>query len=92
MVEAGMVLTSRAGLLGRTLLARFVNEAGMTVVPFDGEHWAVALQAFIRFGKGRYPARLNFGDCMTYAVAHLGGGPLLCTGDDFAQADLQLIR
>jgi ribonuclease VapC len=50
----------------------------------------VALDAFSRFGKGRHPAALNFGDCMTYAIAEVARRPLLCVGEDFAQTDLEL--
>lgn len=47
-------------------------------------------ETFARFGKGRHRAALNFGDCMSYAVARLAGQPLLCTGADFAKTDLTL--
>ena len=54
------------------------------------EHWTVAADAYLAYGKGRHPARLNFGDCMTYAVAKLAEEPLLCLGDDFSATDLEL--
>ena len=47
-----------------------------------------ATTAFLRFGRGRHPAALNFGDCMSYAVASVAGLPLLFTGEDFAQTDI----
>jgi len=50
----------------------------------------VIVDAFTRFGKGRHPAELNFGDCLTYATARLSDKPLLCLGDDFAKTDLEL--
>lgn len=50
----------------------------------------VIRETFARFGKGRHRAALNFGDCMSYAVARLAGQPLLCTGADFAKTDLTL--
>lgn len=90
LVETGIVLAARLGVSGRTLLARFVQETELVVVPVSEEHWGVAVEAFLRFGKGRHPARLNDGDCLTYAVARLAGEPLLCIGDDFAQTDLDL--
>jgi len=62
------------------------------VIPFDDEHWAVAITAFQRFGKGRHPAALNFGDCLTYAVARLADERLLCIGEDFVRTDLDVIR
>ena len=45
----------------------------------------------MRFGKGRHRAALNFGDCMTYAVAKLSEQPLLAVGDDFPQTDLVMV-
>jgi len=59
-------------------------------VSFGEDHWREAARAFRRFGKGRHPAALNFGDCLTYAVARLAGAPLLCVGEDFPQTDLDL--
>src|SRR5205823_5704732 len=81
LVETGIVLVARLGIPGKTLLARFVDEAGLTVVPFGAEHWPVAVDAYSRYGKGRHRAALNFGDCLTYAVCRLAGEPLLCMGD-----------
>ena len=48
----------------------------------------VAIDAYARFGKGRHAAALNFGDCLTYAVASLAGQPLLYVGEDFSKTDL----
>jgi ribonuclease VapC len=91
LAETGIVLAAKLGVPGRTLLARFVQESGLLVVAFGEEHWRSAVEAFIRFGKGRHAAALNFGDCMTYATARLAGEPLLCLGNDFAQTDLALV-
>jgi len=91
LVESGIVLTARAGQAGRTLLSRFIEESATIIIPFDHHHWATAVDAFSRYGKGRHPARLNFGDCLTYAVAKLASEPLLALGDDFAQTDLDLV-
>jgi ribonuclease VapC len=90
LAETGIVLAARLGVSGRTLLARFVQESELVVVPLSEEHWGVAVEAFLRFGKGRHAARLNYGDCLTYAVARLADEPLLCAGDDFPQTDLEL--
>jgi len=91
LAESGIVLSARIGVTGRTLLYRFVEEANMQVVPFEEVHWDVAVDAFSRFGKGRHPAALNFGDCLTYAVASLADEPLLCLGDDFSRTDLTVL-
>ncbi len=90
LAEAGIVLAARLGPSGRSLLARFLEEAGLLAVPFGEHHWRAAVDAFMRFGKGRHPAALNFGDCMTYATAELAAEPLLCVGDDFARTDLAI--
>jgi ribonuclease VapC len=92
LVETGIVLAAMLGASGHSLLARFVEESGLEVLPLGEEHWGTAVQAFLRFGKGRHPARLNFGDCLTYATAQLAGEPLLCLGEDFVKTDLVLAR
>jgi ribonuclease VapC len=89
-VETSMELCARLGRAGKTLLTRFLEEAELEVVQFTAEHWTVAADAFIRYGKGRHRAALNFGDCTTYAVARLAGEPLLCLGDDFPSTDIEL--
>lgn len=89
--ETGIVLAARLGVAGKTLLARFLTVSGLTVIPFTEAHWGVAVDAFIRFGKGQHPAALNFGDCLTYATAWLAGESLLCLGSDFAKTDLTLV-
>jgi ribonuclease VapC len=89
-VESSLVLCSRVGRAGKTLLARFLQEAEVEVVEFTADHWTVAADAFIAYGRGRHRAGLNFGDCMAYAVAKLAGEPLLCLGDDLPATDLQL--
>jgi ribonuclease VapC len=61
------------------------------VLSFGDAHWRIAQSAFVRYGKGRHPAALNFGDCLTYATAYVAGEPLLCVGNDFAQTDLELV-
>ena len=91
LLEAGIVLVARLGPAGRTLLVRFCDELGIATIDFSGLHWPTALDAFQLFGKGRHPAALNFGDCMTYAIAAHAKRPLLCTGDDFTQTDLEVL-
>jgi ribonuclease VapC len=88
--ETGVVLTARVGAEGKRMLALFAMEADLAVVPFGEDHWRAAVDAYRRYGKGRHPAGLNFGDCLTYAVAKLSGQPLLCTGSDFAKTDLAI--
>jgi ribonuclease VapC len=88
MAEVAIVLSNRLGRDSRPQLSRFLREMEVEVIPFTAEHYEVAVDAFERFGKGRHAAALNFGDCLTYAVARLSGLPLLFTGDDFSRTDL----
>ena len=88
LTEAAIVLVSKFGPAGRSILSRFLEENQVIAVPFDDRHWKAASEAFVRYGKGRHPAALNYGDCMTYATARLAGAPLLFVGDDFTQTDI----
>lgn len=89
-LEAAVVvqqkLGDKAGDLD-ALLTRFPLE----IVPVDLPqlHWA--RYAFATYGRGRHPARLNFGDCFSYALAKVSAQPLLFKGDDFSQTDLDLV-
>ena len=89
--ETGLVLTARLGRNATGSLLRFFEETGIEIVPFTGFHWQRAIDAYARFGKGRHPAALNFGDCMTYATASLARQSLLCRGNDFRKTDLDLV-
>jgi ribonuclease VapC len=91
LTEAAIVVQTSMGPAGLSALRNLLAEYDVRPVPFGDEHWRVAAQAFGRFGKGRHPAALDFGDCMTYATAALAGEPLLCVGNDFAQTDLELV-
>ena len=86
-LELGIVLEARSpaatGILRRTL-----RDAQIAVIPFDDNLADRTLDAWRRYGKGRHPAALNFGDCCSYALAEATGCPLLCVGDDFSLTDL----
>ena len=88
--ETGIVLSARLGRDARGLVARLLAEWGAEVVPFGDDHWKEAIDAYRRFGRGRHRAALNFGDCLSYAVAKLADQPLLCVGDDFARTDIEV--
>ena len=90
LAETGVVLAARLATDPRPLLLRFVQEFSIALVPFGDLHWREAIDAYRRFGKGRHPASLNFGDCLSYATAVLARRPLLCVGDDFARTGLPL--
>lgn len=90
LVECGIVLSARLDRDARGLLSRFLEEGNVKVMSFSDVHYGIAIGAWRKYGKGRHPAALNFGDCLSYAVARVAGMPLLCVGDDFAQTDLAL--
>ena len=69
LVEASIVIESRYGAEGIRDLDQFIASAGIELVPVNIEQAAVARRAYSRFGKGRHPAGLNYGDCLSYALA-----------------------
>ena len=86
--EAAMVLR-RSGEKALEQMAGVLRAATVTIIPFGERHYEAALMAFLRFGKGRHPARLNILDCMAYATASVAGLPLLYVGDDFGKTDIE---
>lgn len=88
LVEAGIVLSARLGIEPQAVLDRFLRDFGVVPVAFGERHWREAVDAFRRFGKGRHPASLNFGDCLSYAAARVAGHSLLFVGDDFDRTDV----
>lgn len=87
-VETAIVLSSKLRRDARPQLNEFLRAAEAELIPLGPEHVDAAVDAFLRYGKGRHPAALNFGDCLTYAVAAVAGLPLLFTGNDFAKTDI----
>ena len=87
-LEAGILMQSRVGDDGVKALDAFLARARIEVVSFDARQSDQARDAFRRFGKGRHPARLNLGDCATYALSRTTGEPLLFKGNDFALTDV----
>lgn len=69
---------------------KFLEMASVEVVAVAPEATLIALDAFRRYGKGRHPAALNFGDCFAYACAKHHRVPLLCKGNDFVQTDIEM--
>jgi ribonuclease VapC len=67
---------------------QFLSEAGIEVMAFDEGQARLARTAFLKYGKGRHPAALNFGDCAAYALAKSRNVPLLFKGDDFRKTDI----
>lgn len=87
-VETSIVIGARYGGDGLRDLDLFIAKAEIALVPVDTEQAHAARDAFLRFGKGRHPAGLNYGDCFSYALAKTLGESLLYKGDDFSQTDV----
>lgn len=90
-VEAGIVLGTRAGSDARSDLLALIGAIGIEVIPVDLEQANLALEAYRRFGRGNHPAGLNFGDCFAYALAEAHGEPLLFKGDDFSKTPVAAV-
>jgi ribonuclease VapC len=87
--EASMVMVGRLrDESAWRRLDEFVRDIPLEIVPFDRELAEIGRLAFVRFGKGRHPARLNCGDCASYALAKKRNLPLLFKGGDFARTDI----
>lgn len=89
LVETSLVLTGRrrAPLAGE--IEGLIAELGVVVVAFGEAEWRLAADAFARFGRGRHPAALNFGDCLAYATAASLDDELLYVGEDFSKTDIR---
>lgn len=88
LVEASIVILNRKGDAGLQELDALILAAEITVVSVDARQSQLAREAYRRFGKGRHPAKLNFGDCFSYALAKSHQQSLLFKGDDFNKTDI----
>ena len=87
-LEAAIVILARKGPAGLRELDLLFHRTAIEIVPFNEEHLMLAREGYERYGKGRHPAGLNFGDCCTYALARHSGEPLLFKGNDFILTDV----
>lgn len=89
--EASMVIESRKGEADGRELDLLIYRSGIEVVAVDQDQAETARQAWRRFGKGRHPAALNYGDCFSYALAKSRRLPLLFRGNDFVRTDIEAV-
>ncbi len=89
LVELTMVVEGRAGPEAGPELDDLLRRFNIRVWPVTSKQAEIARHAWRRFGKGRHPAALNFGDCFSYALASSADAPLLFKGDDFARTDVK---
>jgi ribonuclease VapC len=88
LLEASMILQSKRGPDGVRDLELLIVRFKIEIAPFTESQARLARVAFERYGKGRHPAQLNFGDCMAYALAKETGEKLLFKRTDFGQTDI----
>jgi len=88
LVEASLVFAGRRRTPDVRMLEALADELGVTTVPFGQREWRAAVDGFLRYGRGRHQAGLNFGDCLAYAAAVTANDSLLFVGDDFALTDV----
>ena len=91
LLEASIVIESRKGEAGGRELDLLLYRAGIEVVDIDQDQVELARAAWRRFGKGRHPAALNYGDCFAYALAKSRSTKLLFLGGDFARTDIESV-
>jgi ribonuclease VapC len=91
-LELGIVLESRLGPSATGAAARVLRDAEIEIIDVTAMAAERALESWRRFGKGRHPAKLNFGDCIVYGVAAELDRPILCVGEGFVRTDIAVLR
>jgi len=89
-VESSIVIEYKKGELGAKEFDDLLNAINLTIIAFDEQQARLARTAWQKYGKGRHPAKLNFGDCCSYALAKYLNMPLLFKGDDFSKTEIQI--
>ena len=89
-LEATIVIEARLGDPGGREFDLWLHRAEIEILPVDAEQADMARRAWRRFGRGRHPAGLNYGDCFSYALAATHDEPLLFKGDDFTKTDVKV--
>lgn len=91
-VEVSIVVDRARDPVLSSSLEAFMTSSSVFVEPFTEAQARIARDAYRRFGKGSgHPARLNMGDCFSYALARDLGEPLLFKGDDFKLTDIEVV-
>jgi len=90
-LESALVLQKRSGDKAPQVLDRVIRELPVEIRGVDLEQLKWARYALETYGRGRHPARLNFGECFSYALAKATGEPLLFKGNDFSRTDLTAV-
>ncbi|MGE0667557.1 MAG: type II toxin-antitoxin system VapC family toxin [Sphingomonadales bacterium] len=89
LLEACIVIDSAKRDDLSATLDDIVSTLELDVAPVTRLHAAIARDAYRKFGKGSHRTRLNFGDCIAYALAIANDDTLLFKGDDFSLTDVK---
>src|ERR1700720_3115878 len=90
LLEATIVIEARLGDPGGREFDLWLHRAEIEIFPMDADQADMARRAWRRYGRGRHPAGLNYGDCFSYALAATHDEPLLFKGDDFTKTDVKV--
>lgn len=89
-LEAGLVMTNDKSPRALERLNILIDKANIEIVPTTPDEAIIGITAHQKYGRGTgHPAKLNFGDCFSYALAKSRNLPLLFKGDDFIHTDIQ---
>lgn len=91
LLETEIVIRARRGEQALIELRRMLANTSSEIVPVDAYQAGIASNAYSLYGRGaKHPAKLNFGDCFSYALAIARDEPLLFKGDDFIHTDVRV--
>lgn len=89
-LECGIVVDAQGDPIVSRGLDDLLREAEVVIEPVTERQARLARQAYADFGKSSgHPAALNFGDCLTYALALDLREPLLWKGEDFGHTGIR---
>lgn len=88
-LEAAIIIDARRDPNVEVRFDEVIRTLGIQIAPVTEGIALHARRAYVQFGRGNHPARLNYGDCFAYALAKVEREPLLFKGNDFAQTDIE---
>lgn len=92
-LESGIVIDAQRDPVASSKLDALISDARIAIEPVTPAQARIAREAYRDFGKGSgHPAKLNFGDCLAYALAKDKSEPLLFKGTDFQHTDVKCAR
>ncbi|MBN1961212.1 MAG: type II toxin-antitoxin system VapC family toxin [Deltaproteobacteria bacterium] len=91
-LEISLVVFTRTGNEGLRDFDLLIAKCRISSTPVTIKHAEIARHAFLQYGKGRHPAKLNYGDCFAYALAKETNEPLLFKGNDFNKTDITVVH